>query len=970
MRNSSLGIKSFVASISALALSLGGVTQVNASSDYQFSLLNDANTTQRDSLVFGDKNTYATVGDRFYFIDRSEDIGLHSSIEIKYLEGDQLVEMELPELLFPRAIYALGSELFVEGLINHWVYDGTSWREVDAPGFVNAEDIELMPEVFVFSRPSDPDRIFFSGEGDPVVNLYYFEEGADAAVEFDRQSGLAATGLAATGFFLKSESELWVGVKKSDDSRETVYLNPTLDQGIIAGLPSLYPGDSLLDAWGINGNSVSHGLFTDGTNVVPKGIDTSSGTVRYPDSSVVDDVFRWATYGDRLFFTDSDGTTDSLYEMDGNSIVTANAFDLETSSPLNGSEGMFISPQVVGDYLVVTRVAETLEYWYRDLTLAKTDSDYDGYTKFGSLSDVQNYSRLVGNWDGKAVYLDDSGGDVTLKSYDFATDSVIDFGHPMPGDTAGVDLRDLAYFADDILYLNVYDGSSETLAGLDDSNFVSGSTYRLLDSIRLTQGAFFLLEENDTSHHHIFHWNLVDSDGGWLLRDDENATTAGMVNFEDQLWVSTVGGGPNTLKVYDREEGELVTASTVRPEIDWSNFEGRRLIKSLDGKMLSAYSGNNVYSVYRDQGTLVSKTFNVADFDAFPTSYHSVGTKIIFGTPDDARGVRVIDMSATDGDYSLIPDQSPHQVLLVGDSVYITTRSGDVSRLVRLDADLQSQEVIDIGGYEFFATNKAAVSMDGKVFLAARPTDPDSYKMTWFQIEGSQVTNLGWPEEGNGLDLQVYPEVGDGKLYFIDDHKDFGRNVFVLEFLDNAPSFSSPVPFDGPIVTDVSLNGSQLSIFGTNLEMIESVRLGETELQPTMDGESLLVDVSTVAPGTYSLSYSTSGRDVETELSVTIEPIAAADSTPGFWTKKISDTEIKLYAKNIVGAGKVQFFHNGNEVAWIRAEDNSDPKLRVIESGPMTGANYLVRTREMVEGKNVFEIYVDGERVLRRAQGN
>ena len=33
----------------------------------------------------------------------------------------------------------------------------------------------------------------------------------------------------------------------------------------------------------------------------------------------------------------------------------------------------------------------------------------------------------------------------------------------------------------------------------------------------------------------------------------------------------------------------------------------------------------------------------------------------------------------------------------------------------------------------------------------------------------------------------------------------------------------------------------------------------------------------------------------------------------------------------------------------------------------MTGANYLVRTVDLLEGKNILAIYVDGERVRRTA---
>ena len=102
----------------------------------------------------------------------------------------------------------------------------------------------------------------------------------------------------------------------------------------------------------------------------------------------------------------------------------------------------------------------------------------------------------------------------------------------------------------------------------------------------------------------------------------------------------------------------------------------------------------------------------------------------------------------------------------------------------------------------------------------------------------------------------------------------------------------------------------------------------------------------------------------------TVEVFASLEIAPSFWTKKISDTQVKVYAKKIIGAGKVQFFQNGEEVAWVRAESSEDPKLRIISSGPMAGVDYLVRTRDLQPGKNVFEIYVDGERVERRVASN
>lgn len=83
-------------------------------------------------------------------------------------------------------------------------------------------------------------------------------------------------------------------------------------------------------------------------------------------------------------------------------------------------------------------------------------------------------------------------------------------------------------------------------------------------------------------------------------------------------------------------------------------------------------------------------------------------------------------------------------------------------------------------------------------------------------------------------------------------------------------------------------------------------------------------------------------------------------SQPFGWTKRLGNTQAKLYAKDIIGAGKVSFRLNGREIAWVNALDASDRKLRLAG-----GSNYLVRTVNLVAGKNVLEIFMDGERVKR-----
>ena len=76
------------------------------------------------------------------------------------------------------------------------------------------------------------------------------------------------------------------------------------------------------------------------------------------------------------------------------------------------------------------------------------------------------------------------------------------------------------------------------------------------------------------------------------------------------------------------------------------------------------------------------------------------------------------------------------------------------------------------------------------------------------------------------------------------------------------------------------------------------------------------------------------------------------------WTKLQPNGTVKVYAKNVVGAGIAQIFVNGKEIAWVNTSDVNDPKL-------FNG--YLVRTVELAEGKNIIEVFVNGERVRRVA---
>ena len=154
---------------------------------------------------------------------------------------------------------------------------------------------------------------------------------------------------------------------------------------------------------------------------------------------------------------------------------------------------------------------------------------------------------------------------------------------------------------------------------------------------------------------------------------------------------------------------------------------------------------------------------------------------------------------------------------------------------------------------------------------------------------------------------------------------------------------------------DIALSAPTASQVEKNCQAIGTERLFRYLVSATDDGKNLLVEVTAL--------NSAKLTTVTFSSSVLFNAVPEAPATPAYWPKKLNDSSVKMYAKNIVGAGKVQFFLNGKEVAWVRAADANDPKLRTAN-----GFQYLVRTVTLKAGmKNVLEIYVDGERVRRAA---
>jgi len=179
------------------------------------------------------------------------------------------------------------------------------------------------------------------------------------------------------------------------------------------------------------------------------------------------------------------------------------------------------------------------------------------------------------------------------------------------------------------------------------------------------------------------------------------------------------------------------------------------------------------------------------------------------------------------------------------------------------------------------------------------------------------------------------------------------------------PPLAAP-PYTGPMITPpagviAASAGGKVTIPGSRLGDVSKVEIAglNAEITVSSDGELSIVVPSGLAAGVYDLVInSSSGRlTVQGAIRVTGSAPAATASEVRPSTRLVAENRLKVWAFGAVGAGKVQIKLNGQEVAWANALSADDPKLR---------DGYLVRTLTLSEGKNVIEVYVDGERVSRR----
>jgi hypothetical protein len=238
-------------------------------------------------------------------------------------------------------------------------------------------------------------------------------------------------------------------------------------------------------------------------------------------------------------------------------------------------------------------------------------------------------------------------------------------------------------------------------------------------------------------------------------------------------------------------------------------------------------------------------------------------------------------------------------------------------------------------------------------------------------LSSNQFENPGFIFDG----WNTAPD-GSGTPYADADNFAFDANTTLFARWLAAPTANNTnttPSYTGPTVTSATsaAPGNQVTLTGTNLTTVTSVEIDGVSIAITNETATRLTFTlpAAITPGLKDIKILSSFGTLTVQailrvLSETGEETTQSTTQLEAWTKAQPDgLSVKVYARNIIGQGKIQFFVDGREVAWVRAIDPTDPKLRIQPDGLMAGTDYLVRTISLSPGKNRIEITLDGARI-------
>jgi hypothetical protein len=234
------------------------------------------------------------------------------------------------------------------------------------------------------------------------------------------------------------------------------------------------------------------------------------------------------------------------------------------------------------------------------------------------------------------------------------------------------------------------------------------------------------------------------------------------------------------------------------------------------------------------------------------------------------------------------------------------------------------------------------------------------------------VTDLAtaWVNTGNSTVVPYVPSTHGGYIAIISIAGGVTPNTAVSTATYTYQAASQQVettPYTGPVVNAPGAlkpvaPGAKVVLPGSNLTGVSKATINgkDAAVKVNSAGELEIVVPKDLAVGTYDLVVTSDSGvlTVQDAIRVQTAPNGIKGEATDVSTKLKEDNTVKVYVTNVVGAGKVQIFLNGKEIAWVNTDNPDDAKLL---------NEYLVRTLELSEGKNVIEIYVNLKRVDRKA---
>jgi hypothetical protein len=289
--------------------------------------------------------------------------------------------------------------------------------------------------------------------------------------------------------------------------------------------------------------------------------------------------------------------------------------------------------------------------------------------------------------------------------------------------------------------------------------------------------------------------------------------------------------------------------------------------------------------------------------------------------------------------------------------------------------DVDNEQYFEASGFENFETTQDSI---------LQVSAPRSGVTRFAEVNDVSTSSTGGSTTAQTIGRATvrYEEISEFSIRVGRNSPDGGSSAsYALDFsqgLDwvgktratgTAPAFMSP-SYSGPVLTGFSTRTldnckpTPVTITGTKLAGAKATIQGKTVKVMASTATKLTLEFPAgLSPGQNQdlIVNSSSGTLTFQDAFDVAAGSCAQEVSKGRWTQLQPDgLTVKIYAKDPIGDGKIQFLKDGKEIAWIRAVDETDPKLRFAND-----SGYLVRSAELKPGKNRFEIKLDGVRVWR-----